>query len=193
MLNDTSLDLIFRQARTYNGWQPRHISDDVLAEIYDLAKWGPTTANTNPGRFVFIRSPAAKERLRPHLSAGNVEKTMTAPCCVIVAYDTQFYELMPKLFPGRDYRAVFEGKADLIDDTAKRSSTLQGAYLMLAARALGLDCGPMSGFNHETLNAEFFADGRLKANFLCNLGYGAEESLFPRNPRLEFDEACQTL
>lgn len=142
---------------------------------------------------MFIRSDAARERLRPHLSAGNVDKTMSAPCCVIVAYDTRFHELMPKLFPSRDFRATFEGKAALIEEIGRRSSDLQGAFLAVAARALGLDCGPMSGFNAATLDAEFFPDGRWKSNFLMNIGYGVDDQLFPRNPRLDFDEACLVL
>jgi 3-hydroxypropanoate dehydrogenase len=187
------LERIFHSARTHNAWLDRPVTGEDIRRIYDAAKWGPTTANTNPARFVFIRSAAAKERLRPHLSAGNVDKTMAAPCCVIVAMDTQFYELMPQLFPSRDMRTTFAGKADLIAETAFRSSTLQGAYLIVAARALGFDCGPMSGFNRETLDAEFFPDGRWKSNFLCNIGHGDPAKLFPRNPRLEFEQACQDL
>jgi 3-hydroxypropanoate dehydrogenase len=188
-----TIDRIFRTARTRNAWHPRDLSDSQVRELYELVKWGPTAANSTPGRFVFIRSAAAKERLRPHLSAGNVDKTLAAPCCVIVAYDTRFHDLLPKLFPSRDMRAAFAGNAALIDETAKRNSTLQGAYLMLAARALGLDCGPMSGFNAATLDAEFFADGRWKSNFLCSIGYGSDVNLFPRNPRLDFEEACLDL
>lgn len=192
-LGEPDLDLLFRDARTRNSWQDRPVSDETVRELYELAKWGPTSANTNPARFVFIRSPEAKARLLPHLYEGNVEKTRTAPCCVIVASDTQFYELMPQLFPGRDVRAMFVGNEPLIEDTARRNTALQGAYLMLAARALGLDCGPMSGFQHEPLNAEFFPDGRWKADFLCNIGYGSDEILFPRNPRLPFEQACLDL
>jgi 3-hydroxypropanoate dehydrogenase len=192
-LGEAALDRLFRTSRSHNGWHPAPLSDSLMRELYDLTKWGPTAANATPARFVFIQSQSAKERLKPHLSAGNVEKTMNAPCCAIIAYDTQFYELMPKLFPSRDMRALFVGKEALIDETAKRSSTLQGAYFMLAARALGLDCGPMSGFNPATLDADFFPDGRWKSNFLCCLGYGSEVNLFPRNPRLDFDEACLVL
>lgn len=192
-LDDAALDRLFRSARTHNGWHPTALSDSLIHELYELAKWGPTAANTTPARFVFVQSEAAKQRLKPHLSPGNVEKTMTAPCCAIIAYDTQFYELLPKLFPSRDMRAAFLGKEALIDETAKRSSTLQGAYLMLAARALGLSCGPMSGFNPASLDADFFPDGRWRSNFLCCLGYGSEVNLFPRNPRLDFQEACRIL
>jgi 3-hydroxypropanoate dehydrogenase len=192
-LSADALDQIFLKARTRNAWRAVPISDELLRELYDVGKWGPTAANSTPGRFVFVRSAAAKERLRPHLMGANVEKTMSAPCCVIVAYDSRFYDLLGKLFPSRDMRAAFVGNAPLIEETAKRNSTLQGAYMMLAARSLGLDCGPMSGFNPATLDAEFFPDGRWKSNFLFNVGYGTEENLFPRNPRLDFDEACLDL
>jgi 3-hydroxypropanoate dehydrogenase len=164
-----------------------------VRELYDLSKWGPTAANSTPARFVFARSTAAKQRLKPHLMGTNVDKTMSASCCVIVAYDSRFYDLLGKLFPARDMRAAFVGNAALIEETAKRNSSLQGAYMMVAARSLGLDCGPMSGFNPATLDAEFFPDGRWKSNFLFNVGYGTDENLFPRNPRLDFDEACLDL
>jgi 3-hydroxypropanoate dehydrogenase len=187
------LDRLFLKARTRNAWAPKPISDELVRELYDVAKWGPTAANTTPARFVFVRTKAAKERLKPHLMGANVDKTMAAPCCVIVAYDSRFYDLMGKLFPSRDMRTTFVGNAPLIEETAKRNSTLQGAYMMLAARSLGLDCGPMSGFNPVSLDAEFFPDGRWKSNFLFNMGYGTDENLFPRNPRLDFDEACVDL
>ncbi len=192
-LDTAALAQLFTEARTRNAWLDTPVSDELLAKIYEISKWGPTTANTNPARFVFIRTPEGKERLRPHLTAGNVDKTMGAPCCAIVAYDTEFYELMPQLFPSRDMRSVFAGKPELIAETAMRSSTLQGAYLMIAARGLGLDCGPMSGFDKNGLDAEFFPDGRWKSNFLCNIGYGSEVNLFDRNPRLALDQACQFL
>jgi 3-hydroxypropanoate dehydrogenase len=187
------LDQLFLKARTRNAWAPKPISDELVRELYDVAKWGPTAANTTPARFVFVRTKAAKERLKPHLMGANVDKTMAAPCCVIVAYDSRFYDLMGKLFPSRDMRTTFVGNAPLIEETAKRNSTLQGAYMMLAARSLGLDCGPMSGFNPASLDAEFFPDGRWKSNFLFNMGYGTDENLFARNPRLDFDEACVDL
>ena len=190
---DAMLDLLFRDARTHNQWTARPVTDETVRRLYNLAKWGPTTANSNPGRFVFVRSAAAKERLKPHLSAGNVDKVMQAPCTVIVAGDTRFYEFYDKLFPSCDMRSTFEGKAALIADTVARSSTLQGAYLIMAARALGLDCGPMSGFDQVGTDAEFFPDGRWKSNFLCNIGYGNPDGLFPRNPRLDFEEACLDL
>lgn len=192
-LDDNALARLFTQARTYNSWSERPVDDATVRQLYALVSQGPTTANSNPGRFVFVRSAEARQRLRPHLSEGNVEKTMSAPCCVIVAYDTQFYEFMPQLFPGRDFSTTFAGKDAVIADTATRSSTLAGAYLILAARALGLDAGPMSGFNKDTLDAEFFPEGRWKSNFLCNIGYGTEEKLFPRNPRLSFEQACLDL
>jgi 3-hydroxypropanoate dehydrogenase len=187
------LDTLFLEARTRNAWDRKPISDALVRELYDLAKWGPTAANSTPARFVFVRSAAAKERLKPHLMGMNADKTMSASCCVIVAYDSRFYDLLGKLFPSRDMRAAFVGNAPLIEETAKRNSTLQGAYMMLAARSLGLDCGPMSGFNAAALDAEFFPDGRWKSNFLFNVGYGTDENLFPRNPRLDFDEACLDL
>lgn len=192
-LGNEALDQLFRAARSRNAWLACPLPDGIIRQLYELAKWGPTAANTTPARFAFVRSAAAKERLKPHLSAGNVEKTMSAPCCVIIAYDSHFYDLLPKLFPSRDMRARFVGNEQLIAETAKRNSTLQGAYLLMAARALGLDCGPMSGFNAATLDAEFFPDGRWKSNFLCAIGYGSEVNLFPRNPRLDFEEACLDL
>jgi len=192
-LSADALDQVFTKARTRNGWLPVPISDELVRELYDLSKWGPTAANSTPARFVFVRSAGAKERLKPHLMGSNVDKTMSASCCVIVAYDSRFHDLLGKLFPSRDMRAVFAGNEPLIEETAKRNSTLQGAYMMLAARSLGLDCGPMSGFNPATLDAEFFPDGRWKSNFLFNVGYGTDENLFPRNPRLDFDEVCLDL
>jgi 3-hydroxypropanoate dehydrogenase len=189
-LDDAGLDLIFREARTRNGWQDTPVPDALIRAVYDLAKMGPTSANCCPGRFVFVRSMQAKERLRPHLLEVNVDKTMRAPCCVIVAYDTRFYDLLPKLFPSRDFRSMFAGNAVLSEETAFRNGSLQGAYFLIAARALGLDCGPMSGFNRVTLDAEFFPDGRWRSNFLCNIGHGTDQNLFPRNPRLDFNEAC---
>jgi 3-hydroxypropanoate dehydrogenase len=192
-LADSALDLLFRTARSRNAWLARELPADIARQLYDLAKWGPTAANSTPARFVFVRSAPAKERLRPHLTRGNIEKVMTAPCCVIIAYDSRFYDELPKLFPTRDMRALFVGKESLIEETARRNSSLQGAYLMMAARALGLDCGPMSGFDAASVDAEFFPDGRWKSNFLCAIGYGSTEKLLPRNPRLDFTEACLEL
>jgi 3-hydroxypropanoate dehydrogenase len=184
---------LFREARSHNAWLDRPVDDATIHALYDLLRWGPTAANSTPARFLFVRSAAAKVRLRPHLSPGNVDKTMAAPCCVVVAIDTLFYDLMPQLFPSRDMRSSFTANLDIAEQTAQRSSTLQGAYLILAARALGLDAAPMSGFNAETLDAEFFPDRRLRSNFLCNIGYGDDAHLFPRNPRLAFDQACELL
>lgn len=193
MLDSTGLDLIFRKARTRNGWQAGVISETQLREIYDLARLAPTSANTNPGRFVFVRKDDEKARLAVHLSPGNRSKTLAAPCCVIVAQDTQFFELMPKLFPGRDARSPFVANPALANETATRNTTLQGAYLMIAARALGYDVGAMSGFDRKSLDADFFPDGRWRSEFLVNIGHGTDENLFPRNPRLEFEEACRLL
>lgn len=204
-LPDSALDQLFRQARTHSTWLDRPVSDDSLRQIYDLMKWGPTSANSNPARFVFLRSREAKERLRPALSSGNVEKTMAAPVTVIVAYDLLFYEKLPRLFPHNPrMRERFANSPQLVEVTARRNSTLQGAYLMIAARAVGLDCGPMSGFDNAKVDEEFFAageerkgceeeffrDGHIRSNFLCNLGYGDPSKLHPRNPRFEFDEIC---
>jgi 3-hydroxypropanoate dehydrogenase len=193
VISDAALDQLFRKARTHNGWLPKPVPTELLREIYDLARFGPTSANSSPARFVFVTTADAKERLRPALSAGNLDKTMAAPVTVIIAYDTEFHEHLPKLFPHRDMRPVFASNATLSEATAFRNSSLQGAYFILAARALGLDCGPMSGFDTAKVNAEFFPDGKWKANFLCNLGYGDLSKLFPRNPRLSFEEACVIL
>ena len=191
ILSDAGLDLIFREARTQNAWQDKPVNEVLLQAVYDLAKMGPTSANCSPMRLVFVTSPEAKERLRPALIEGNVEKTMAAPATAIVGYDTEFYEQLPRLFPHSDARAWFVGKEALIETTAFRNGTLQGAYLMLAARALGLDCGPMSGFDNAAVDRAFFPGGKVRSNFLCNLGYGDPEALFPRSPRLDFDEACR--
>ena len=192
-LDDAALDLLFREARTYTAWLPKDVSDEQLHAIYDLCKWGPTSANTSPARILFIRSEEAKARLLPTLSPNNVEKSRTAPVVAIIAYDLEFYEKLPELYPAVDARAWFVGNPDMIQATAFRNSSLQGAYFILAARSQGLDCGPMSGFDAAKLDAEFFPDGKWKANFVCNLGYGDKAKLYPRNPRLTFDEACKIL
>jgi len=204
-LDDEALDLLFRKARTHNAWLEKPVSDVLLREVYDVMKWGPTSANSCPARFVFLRTEKAKERLRPALAPGNVEKTMAAPVTVIIAYDLKFYEKLPKLFPHNPSMAkLFADNPQLVEVTAKRNSTLQGAYLIIAARALGLDCGPMSGFDNAKLDQEFFAAGKecegceqeffpaghVKSNFLCNLGYGDPSKLLPRSPRLGFNEVC---
>jgi 3-hydroxypropanoate dehydrogenase len=183
-------DLLFREARTHSAWHPRGVSDETLQEAYNLAKFGPTSANTSPARIVFVKSEEAKARLLPAMATLNVEKTRTAPATAIIAYDLEFYEKLPRLFPHADAKPWFVGNPGLVQDTAFRNGSLQGAYFMLAARAVGLDCGPMSGFDAEKVNAEFFPDGKWKVNFICNLGYGDRTKLFPRSPRLDFDEAC---
>lgn len=190
-LDSAALDLLFRQARTHNGWQDRPVPEALLRELWDLVKWGPTSANCLPARLVFVVSPEAKEKLRPCLMEANVAKTMAAPATAIIGYDLDFPDSLPKLFPHTDARSWFVGNAALIEATAFRNSSLQGAYFMLAARALGLDCGPMSGFDAAKVEAAFFPGGRVKANFLCNIGYGDPAQLFPRSPRLDFDEACR--
>jgi 3-hydroxypropanoate dehydrogenase len=192
-LDDPSLNLIFREARTHIAWLDKPVSDSLLQQIYDLMKWGPTSANSSPARIVFVRSPAAKERLLPAMSPGNREKTRAAPVTAIIAYDTEFYEKLPKLFPQSDARSWFAGNQPLIETTAFRNGSLQGAYLIIAARALGLDAGPMSGFDNSKVDKEFFPEGKIKSNFIVNLGYGDRAKLFPRNPRLSFAEAAQIL
>ncbi len=193
IINDEALDIIFRTARTRNGWQEKKVSSTLVQAVYDLMKWGPTSANCSPARFVFVTSEAAKARLIPHLLPGNQGKVKAAPVTVIIGYDLEFYEKLPQLFPHTDARSWFVGNAPLIETTAFRNSTLQGAYLMIAARALGLDCGPMSGFSNEAVDREFFPGGKVKSNFICAIGYGTDENLFPRSPRLSFDEACEVV
>ena len=196
MIDDQALDALFRTARTANGFLDRPVPDELLRQVYDLMKMAPTSANAQPGRFVFLRSAAARERLRPALSAGNLAKTMSAPVTVIVAHDTRFHEHLPRVFPhDQSAKSWFDGDAKKASRelTAFRNGTLQGAYLMLAARAVGLDCGPMSGFDNDKVDAEFFPDGRFRSNFLCNLGFGDPAKLFPRSPRFGFDEVCQVL
>jgi 3-hydroxypropanoate dehydrogenase len=192
-LDDAALDQLFRQARTQNKWTDQPVTDDELRALYDLLKMAPTSANASPARFLFLRTPEAKEKLRPTLSAGNVDKTMAAPVTVIVAHDPHFYDQLPKLFPHADARSWFSSNYDFAQETAFRNGSLQGAYLILAARALGLDCGPMSGFDKSAVDTAFLSDRGWKSNFLINLGHGDPEGLFPRSPRLDFDEACQLL
>jgi len=189
-LSDEGLDTLFRNARTYRAWQARPVDDTTLRKLYNLAKMAPTSANCQPMRVVFVRSAGAKKRLRPHLSEGNVDKTMAAPVTAIIAYDTAFYEHLPHLFPHTDARSWFVDKPEHAATTAFRNGSLQGAYMMMAARSLGLDCGPMSGFDNAGVDAEFFPDGRFRSNFLINLGYGESDDLQPRAPRFDFDEAC---
>ena len=187
-----TVDLLLREARSYPGYTDRPVSDETLHAIWDLMKWGPTSANCLPARIFFLRSPEAKDRLKPALSATNIEKTLAAPVVALIAHDLRFFENLPKLFPAAPARDWFDGKPHA-EITAFRNGTLQGAYFLIAARAVGLDCGPMSGFDNAVVDQEFFPDGRLKSNFLCNLGYGDEASLKPRTPRLDFDEACTVL
>lgn len=207
VLNDDAMNVLFRAARTHNAWLDRRVGDDTLRQLYDLMKWGPTSANSSPARVLFLRTPQAKARLLPALSPGNVEKTRTAPVTAIIAYDLHFYDKLPRLFPHNpSMREAFANAPQLIEATARRNSSLQGAYLIIAARAVGLDAGPMSGFDAakvdeeffgtdkcETCEEEFFPRGHVRTNFLCNLGYGNPAHLFPRSPRLDFEEACVLL
>ncbi len=190
-LNTEALDQIFVSARTHNGFTAEPMAEATLRRLHELMKWGPTSMNCQPARLVFVTSPEGKARLAPALSPGNLDKTLAAPATVIIATDSRFYEHLPTMFPAYDARPMFEADAPLAASTALRNGTLQGAYLILAARALGFDCGPMSGFDASKLNAAFFPDGRYQVNFLCNLGIGDSASLHPRGPRLSFEEACR--
>ncbi|MEM6490691.1 MAG: malonic semialdehyde reductase [Pseudomonadota bacterium] len=190
-IDPASADLILRDARTFSDWLDKPVADDTLKAAYELAKWGATSAGCSPLRIVFVRTPEGKAKLKPALADGNVDKTMAAPVCAIFAHDTEFYEQLPTLFPHADARSWFVGNDALIAATAFRNGTLQAAYFMLAARAVGLDCGPMSGFDASAVDAAFFEGTPVRANFLCNLGYGDPGSLFPRGPRLGFNDACR--
>jgi 3-hydroxypropanoate dehydrogenase len=190
MLDDQALDVLFREARTKWEWTDEPVTDEDLNAIYDLLKLGPTSANCSPGRFVFVRTPEGKEKLKPALSAGNLEKTMAAPVTVIVAQDPMFYHHLPKLFPPADAKSWFSGNPDLAEETAFRNSTLQGAYLIMAARALGIDSGAMSGFDKAKVDRAFFNESGWKSNFLINLGHGVKEHPFPRLPKFEFGEVA---
>ncbi|WP_082633105.1 malonic semialdehyde reductase [Lacimicrobium alkaliphilum] len=193
-LDDDALDLIIREARSHNGWQDKPVTDDVLRQLYDIVKMGSTSMNSCPGRFVFIKSDEARARLKPCLAPLNVNKVLSAPVTVIIAYDQAFYRQMPKLFAHNpNAAAMFENNAELAATSAFRNGTLQGAYLMIAARALGLDVGPMSGFNNKICDETFFAGTSIRSNFLCSLGYGDTDKLFQRLPRLDFDEACELI
>lgn len=191
MLSNDALATLFTDARTHNGWHDQPVSDAELKQVYALMQWGPTSANCSPARIVFVRTAEGKEKLLPAMSAGNLEKTRTAPVVAIIGMDMAFFEKLPELFPHADAKSWFVGNQAMIDATAFRNSTLQGAYLMLAARAVGLDCGPMSGFDAEKVNAAFFAGTSVKVNFICNLGHGDASKLFARSPRLAFEDACQ--
>jgi 3-hydroxypropanoate dehydrogenase len=190
-IDEEALDQLFRAARTHNGWLDRPVSEALLRQAVDLAKMGPTSANTLPMRLVFVKSAEAKARLRPALLPQNIEKTMSAPTTAIVGYDLGFPDLLPKLFPHADARTWFAGNDDLIADTAYRNSSLQGGYLILALRAIGLDVGPMSGFDSAKVDSAFFAGTRIRTNFLLNIGYGDRTKLFPRSPRLAFNEIAR--
>lgn len=207
-VNDESLDQLFRKARTHGHWLDKPVSDETLRELYDLMKWAPTSMNASPARILFLRTPEAKQRLLPALAAGNVDKTMSAPVTAIIAYDLHFYEKLPQLFPHNPgARDLFANAPELAEVTARRNSSLQGAYFIMAARAVGLDCGAMSGFDNAKVDQEFFDSGKpvdanqqefftagsVRSNFLCNIGYGDPTKLFPRSPRLDFDEACKIL
>lgn len=208
LLSDDGQNLLFREAHTYVRWQEKPVNDDTLRALYDLLKWAPTSMNCNPMRILFLRTPEAKQRLLPALAAGNVDKTMSAPVTAILAYDLDFYQHMPRLFPPMPAaRDMFANAPEVAETTARRNSSLQGAYFMLAARALGLDCGPMSGFDNAKVDEEFFAagqaldpseqefftKGQIRANFLCNIGYGDPAGVYPRNPRFDFADVCKLL
>jgi 3-hydroxypropanoate dehydrogenase len=192
-VDDHALNQIFREARTHIAWLDRPVSDELLRQAVELAKMGPTSANCLPMRIVFVRSKAAKERLRPTLAPGNVDKTMAAPATAIIGYDLEFCELLPRLFPRSDMRKAFADKPDLIKDTAFRNGSLQGAYFILALRSLGLDTGPMSGFDNAKVDAEFFSGTSVKSNVLINIGHGDPAKLFPRSPRLSFEEIARVV
>ncbi len=194
VVNSEGLDLIFRKARTHSVWLDKPVEDALLAQVYDLAKMGPTSANMCPMRILFVKSREAKEKLKPALDAGNVDKTMKAPVTAIIGMDVHFYERLPMLFPHADAKSWFKNLPEnVLEYTALRNGSLQGAYFMLAARSLGLDCGPMSGFDNAKVDAAFFAGTTVKSNFLCNLGYGDASKLHPRSPRLSFEEACKVV
>ncbi|MCR4347490.1 MAG: malonic semialdehyde reductase [Sulfuricaulis sp.] len=191
-LSDDALNTLFRSARSHSYWLDKPVSDDMLHNLYDLMKWGPTSGNCTPARLVFVRSQKAKERLKPCLDSGNVDKSMTAPVVAIIGMDMEFYEKLSQLFPHNlEARSWFAGKPEKIQETAFRNSSLQGAYFILAARSLGLDCGPMSGFDKKKLDAEFFPDGKVMSNFICAIGHADVSRIHPRGPRLDFTEACR--
>ena len=193
---EEALDILFRKARTHNGWLDKPVADDALRQLYDLMKWGPTSANSSPARILFLRSPEAKQRLLPALSPNNADKTMAAPVTAIIGYDTKFYDHLPRLFPhNQEARSWFANSPQFAETSAFRNGTLQGGYFILAARSVGLDCGPMSGFDNAKVDAEFFTGplASVKSNFLCNLGHGDPSKLLPRSPRFDFDEVCHLL
>ncbi|HWV99412.1 MAG TPA: malonic semialdehyde reductase [Candidatus Acidoferrum sp.] len=190
-LPEEALEQILTKARTHSVWSPEPVSDGLLQQVYDLMKWGPTSANSCPARIVFVKSKEAKEKLLACMAPGNIEKTKTAPVTAVIAQDLEFYEKLPRLFPHADARSWFAGNRPFIESTAFRNSSLQGAYFIIAARSFGLDCGPMSGFDNAKVDAAFFEGTSWKSNFVCNIGYGDASALRPRLPRLEFNEACK--
>lgn len=192
-INDEALDVLFRSARSQNKWQDKPVSPALLMAVYDLMRWGPTSANVSPARFVFLVSPESKERLKPYLSPGNVQKVMTSPVTAIIGYDVAFAKHLPRLFPHQPDAKNWFAEPKLAETTAFRNGTLQGAYFIMAARALGLDCGPMSGFDNAGVDREFFPGTSVKSNFICAIGHGDPSGVFPRSPRLGFDEACTIL
>ena len=192
-LNEKQLDLLFGQARSMNGWLSKEVSDDMVKSLYELTKMGPTSTNCCPGRFVFIKSQEEKEKLEPALLPNNVPKVMSAPVIAIIGYDLDFSDHMTKLFPHMDVAPMYKGNNEMNVSTAFRNSSLQGAYLMMVARAMGLDCGPMSGFNNQLVDETFFSDTNIKSNFLCCIGYGDSTKIFQRLPRLDFDEVCKII
>jgi len=191
ILDDSAQDILFLAARTYSKFKDTPVPDDLLRQAWDLARMGPTSVNCQPARIVFVRSPEAKQRLKPALAPGNLDKTMAAPLTAIIGHDMEFYDRLPVLFPHTDARAWFVGNEAMIQSTATRNGTLQGAYFMLALRAVGLDCGAMSGFDNAKVDEAFFAGTSIRSNFLVNIGYGDDSGLFPRGPRLDFTEACR--
>lgn len=190
MLDQNALDTLFIKARSHNGWLDTNISDDKIHQIYELMKYGPTAANNSPARITFVKSDSAKKKLKAHLDEGNIEKSMEAPVVAIISYDIEFYEKLGFLFPHTDAKSWYAGNDAKIKQAGEMNATLQGAYFMLAARSVGLDCGPMGGFNSQTLDEDFFPDGKTKSIFLCAIGQGDHSKIFPRSPRLSFDEAC---
>ncbi|MBT3277220.1 malonic semialdehyde reductase [Candidatus Thioglobus sp.] len=190
MLDQNALDTLFIKARSHNGWLDTNISDDKIHQIYELMKYGPTAANNSPARITFVKSDSAKQKLKAHLDEGNIEKSMEAPVVAIISYDIEFYEKLGFLFPHTDAKSWYAGNDAKIKQAGEMNATLQGAYFMLAARSVGLDCGPMGGFNSQTLDEDFFPDGKTKSIFLCAIGQGDHSKIFPRSPRLSFDEAC---
>lgn len=194
VIEQKAVETLFTDARTHNVWKDEPVSEKILRELYQLMHFGPTSMNCQPTRVLFLQSDTAKQRLKPALMPGNQEKTMKAPVVAVLGYDTEFYEHLPRMFAhNKDAKSLFEGKTDFINTTAFRNGSIQGGYFIMAARAVGLDCGPMSGFNNAAVDEAFWPDGKVKSNFLCNLGYGDASALFPRNDRFAFDEVCQFL